>query len=136
MTTASAVVAPHPGNPLAAAHGDALLAMLADLVADRVVLRLVAEFSKRSAPPEPTGLVDKRTAAKMLGVSMATVDRMTAQGMPTETIGARRRFDVPQCRTWLKARGRSATTPSRSERVIEVDLDDVIASSGLRRAAP
>jgi hypothetical protein len=136
MTTTIPTLSPQPGNPLATAHGDALLDMVADAVADRVVSRLVAEFSRRqSAPPEPSGLLDKRDAAKMLGVSMATVDRMTAQGMPTETIGARRRFDVPACRAWLKARGRSATTPARSERVIDVDVDDVIASAGLRRAA-
>jgi hypothetical protein len=80
------------------------------------------------APAEPVGLVAKASAAKALGCSIATLDRLCAEGAPVHHVGASRRFDVAELRAWLDARGRKATKAKPSDRV---DVDRVLTRAGL-----
>jgi excisionase family DNA binding protein len=58
---------------------------LADQVAERVVARL------NSRPPQ--GFVDKNQAAAILGISVPTLERRTADGsIPSHKIGRLRRY--------------------------------------------
>lgn len=59
--------------------------------------------------PEPERYVDRAELARIMGVHVATVDRMVAQGMPSETWGRRtRRFRPSIAIAWARERGRSA----------------------------
>jgi len=55
---------------------------------------------------EPERYVNRQELAQLMGVSVATVDRMVAEGMPSETWGRRtRRFLVPAALDWARAQG-------------------------------
>jgi hypothetical protein len=57
----------------------------------------------RISAPEP--YVDRKQLAKTMGVSLATIDRMVRDGMPSETWGLRtRRFRVSVALAWAQAR--------------------------------
>lgn len=64
------------------------------------------------APRWPLGgerFVSRRELAGLMGVSLATVDRMVAEGMPSVTWGRRtRRFRVSQAIGWASERRRAA----------------------------
>ena len=112
---------------------DALALRLAPLVADLVVQQL------RAAAPAPelsSGLVDKRTAARAVAVSVATLDRFVREGAPVHIVGARRRYDIPELRVWLEARGRRPAAPPSSPRapVVDDEIEDVAHAAGLRHA--
>jgi DNA-binding transcriptional MerR regulator len=49
--------------------------------------------------------------AKLMGVSVKTIRRFTAQGMPSETWGMKRtrRYLASQCIAWAHARNQAAT---------------------------
>jgi phage terminase Nu1 subunit (DNA packaging protein) len=56
--------------------------------------------------PEPEVYVDRRQLAELMGVSVATIDRLVAQGMPSETWGIRaRRFRPSIALAWARAQG-------------------------------
>jgi predicted DNA-binding transcriptional regulator AlpA len=60
-------------------------------------------------PPLPERYVDRREIALILGVSVATVDRMVADGMPSETWGRRtRRFRPSIALAWASSRSIAA----------------------------
>jgi phage terminase Nu1 subunit (DNA packaging protein) len=60
-------------------------------------------------PPAGERYVSRRELAGMMGVSLATVDRMVAEGMPSVTWGRRtRRFSASQAISWAAERGREA----------------------------
>jgi hypothetical protein len=126
-----------PPDPLAGLL-DALVDRLAPRVAALVVEQM-REAAKADAPPLPTGLVDRRDAARALGISIATLDRLARDGAPVRRVGARRRFDLDELRAWLEARGRrpaAATRPVHRRRDDDVDDDDVVAmaeAAGIRR---
>ena len=53
--------------------------------------------------------VDRRQLALMMGVSVATIDRMVAKGMPSVTWGRRtRRFRPSAAMSWACAQQRGA----------------------------
>lgn len=53
--------------------------------------------------------VGRHDLARLMGVSVATVDRMVRAGMPSETWGMRaRRFLPSEALTWAARRGRGA----------------------------
>jgi phage terminase Nu1 subunit (DNA packaging protein) len=53
--------------------------------------------------PEP--YVDRKQLAELMGVSVATIDRMVRAGMPSETWGIRsRRFRLSSALAWARAR--------------------------------
>jgi len=56
------------------------------------------------ATPAPEAYVDRATLARLMGVSVATIDRMVAAGMPSETWGRRtRRFRPSVAMAWASA---------------------------------
>jgi hypothetical protein len=59
--------------------------------------------------PEPERYVTRGELARIMGISVATIDRMVADGMPSETWGRRsRRFRPSVAIAWARKRGRSA----------------------------
>lgn len=69
------------------------------------------------APALPTPpLVDRRELARTLGVSAASVSRLTFDGMPCVYVGASPRYCPADVRTWLDARGQLGTkaTPTHA----------------------
>ena len=109
---------------------DALAAALAPMVAEQVAARM----QPAPAVNAPGALLTKKELATTLGVSTATVDRLTREGLRIAAyVGDARRFDLEACRTWLTARGKRPTkSPPRS--TSRSELDEVARSAGLRRA--
>lgn len=59
--------------------------------------------------PEKERYVSRAQLAEMMGVSLASIDRMVAAGMPSETWGMRaRRFKPSAAFAWARDRGRDA----------------------------
>lgn len=55
--------------------------------------------------PEPERYVTRLELARIMGVSVPSVDRMVAQGMPSETWGQRsRRFKPSVAIAWARTR--------------------------------
>jgi hypothetical protein len=77
-------------------------------------LLVPAETPPQVAPapaPAPVPLVDKRELARLLDVSVATIDRLARSGMPFQPVGDARRFDIAACRAWLADHGKHAAVP-------------------------
>lgn len=56
--------------------------------------------------PEPEAYVDRQQLARLMGVSLSAIDRMVANGMPSETWGMRaRRFRPSVAIAWARAQG-------------------------------
>lgn len=56
--------------------------------------------------PEPERYVTRRELARLMGVSVTTVDRLVRAGMPSETWGRRaRRFRPSVAIAWARAHG-------------------------------
>jgi hypothetical protein len=93
---------------------------LRDLVRDALRVAL----AENAPSPSMTVLVDRRELARLLGVSTATVTRLTVEGMPCTHVGDSPRHDVEAVRTWLVERGRRGTkaAPSKGETVSGVRL--------------
>jgi excisionase family DNA binding protein len=54
--------------------------------------------------PEPEDYVTRKELAKIMGVSLSTVDRMVAEGIPSVTWGRRtRRFRASVAIQWARA---------------------------------
>jgi hypothetical protein len=62
-----------------------------------------------------TPLLDKRALAHALTISIATVTRMTAEGMPHVFAGASPRYSLDEVRAWLAERGRLGTRAAPSK---------------------
>jgi hypothetical protein len=61
------------------------------------------------APPGVECFVSRAELARIMGVSVATVDRMVTDGMPSVTWGRRtRRFRPTEALSWASQRGRAA----------------------------
>ncbi len=82
---------------------------------------------------DPPGLMSKPRAAKAIGKSTATLDRLCAEGAPVHFVGAAKMFDLAELRAWLDARGRRPTHAKASDRV---DISDIAAHHGLRAIGP
>ena len=84
-------------------------------------------------PPTTPSLLTKQELAKTLSVSVTKVDRLVRDGLPHESVGSVRRFDLDACRTWLNTRGKKATTPAaKSPEEDSIDISRVIRRGGLR----
>jgi hypothetical protein len=82
-----------------------------------LVRAAVRDALMEQAPAAPAApLVGRHELARLLGVSAATVTRMTADGMPHVFAGASPRYAPDDVRAWLAERGRKATkaAPARS----------------------
>lgn len=51
-------------------------------------------------------LLNKEQIAKRLGYTVRTVEKLTAEGMPSEIKGIRRMYKETACRNWLAQRER------------------------------
>jgi hypothetical protein len=84
----------------------------------RAIIReeLRAAVAECAPAPAAAPLVDRRGIACLLAVSLATVTRLTAEGMPCTHVGDAPRYSADEVRAWLTARGRRGTsaTPSRT----------------------
>lgn len=67
-----------------------------------IVAEAIPAPGRETAPPR---LVDRRTCAEALGISLAALDRLRAEGMPSVRIGDAPRFDVQRVIAWLGSRG-------------------------------
>ena len=83
-----------------------------------------AALAARAVAPPTMPFIDRRELARTLDVSLATVTRMTAEGMPHIFVGASRRYSVDDVRKWLDERGRRGTqaAPSKGEIIPGVRL--------------
>ena len=63
-------------------------------------------------------LVDRHEVARLLGVSAATITRMTAEGMPHVFAGASPRYAPEEVRAWLATRGRKGTKTKGSKATV------------------
>jgi phage terminase Nu1 subunit (DNA packaging protein) len=54
--------------------------------------------------PLPPMLVDRREAARLLGVSPGTIDNLRRDGLPSIKLNARRLFDVADLRSYIDGR--------------------------------
>jgi hypothetical protein len=91
-----------------------------------------ALFAAPTPPVEPEAgvLVAKSGAARALGVSVSTLDRLVAEGAPHSTIGGRKRFDIGELIAWSNARGqRPANVKSSKD---STDVSDILEAHGLR----
>lgn len=83
------------------------------------------------------GIVDGRAFDRALGISAATRGRLVTEGMPHETVGTRRRYDLAACRAWLAARGSKPTkvmqAPPKAADEDPIDVSRVLGKAGLRR---
>jgi phage terminase Nu1 subunit (DNA packaging protein) len=71
--------------------------------------RLRVTSSSAPAPPPAERYVSRSELAAMMGVSLATIDRMVAEGMPSVTWGRRtRRFRASVAISWALERERAA----------------------------
>jgi excisionase family DNA binding protein len=73
----------------------------------REVVREV--LNEKPAPSSALPLVSRHELARLLGVSAATVTRMTAEGMPHVFAGASPRYAAEEVHAWLAQRGRRGT---------------------------
>jgi hypothetical protein len=73
----------------------------------REAVREVLAEQDKPAPASP--LVNRHELARLLGVSGATIGRMTAEGLPHCFAGASPRYAVDEARAWLLQRGRKGT---------------------------
>jgi hypothetical protein len=76
----------------------------------REAVREVLAEQTHPAPASP--LVNRHELARVLGVSVATVTRMTHEGLPHVFAGASPRYTVDEARAWLLQRGRKGTKAS------------------------
>jgi hypothetical protein len=121
-------------NPLAKAIAQVAIEALEIIASNpEAVAQLRAIVGAAQAPAQVVdadGLLPKQKIAKALDVSVATIDRLTREGMPIAAhVGDARRFDLDACRAWLAARGKKPTTAPKKAH--DVDIDDVLHGAGL-----
>lgn len=113
--------------------GDVIVAALRRPDVVEALRALSAPHPSAPAPDDGERLLPKKRIASTLGVSVATVDRLTREGMPVAAhVGDARRYDLEACKAWLAARGRRPTKAQK--KADDVDIADVIDSAGLRGA--
>jgi hypothetical protein len=111
---------------------NALVAFLADLFREPAIKEALGALI---APSEPVsvGLVKAKVAAKAIGASITTFNRLAREpGAPCEMIGAQPRYDIEKFRAWLAARGKKPTTPSNQRSTDPIDVTSVLNRAGLR----
>jgi excisionase family DNA binding protein len=77
----------------------------------RTLVREVVREVVSEKPPSncASPLVTRHELARLLGVSAATVTRMTGEGMPHVFAGASPRYSADEVRAWLAQRARKGT---------------------------
>lgn len=89
-----------------------------------ITAAVAAAYAGTATAKATAALVDRREAARVLGVSPATVGRLMSEGAPHVFVGQSPRFDVAAFRAWLEARGRQGTkaAPAKTEKIGGVRL--------------
>ena len=77
-----------------------------------------AELTDGTTVSTAAPLVDRHELARLLGVSAATITRMTAEGMPHVFAGASPRYAPEEVRAWLATRGRKGTKTKGSKATV------------------
>lgn len=95
--------APHAATPdLAAMLGALVRDAVRDAVRDELAdLRAELVAGQREAPP---ALLDRAGLARELGVSVAQVSRLRAEGLPCVIVGDSPRYALAEVLAWLRAR--------------------------------
>lgn len=75
--------------------------------------------------------VTRAQYARSRGISIATVSRLEAEGMPTIPVGSTVRIEPVAADEWRRARGRRPTKAA-PKREPELDVDADLARAGLR----
>lgn len=57
-----------------------------------IVAEAVSEAMREHSTPAPEGYLDRAQAAQVLGVSLGTLDRLRARGLPEHRVGDSPRF--------------------------------------------
>ena len=71
----------------------------------RGTIGLFARGARDAAVPEAERYLTRVQLAEVMGVGVATIDRMVAEGMPSETWGIRaRRFRASAALAWARER--------------------------------
>jgi hypothetical protein len=112
------------------AQRDAATALASAIV---TLLRAYAPTAPPPPEPAPPGLLSASQLAKAIGVSVPTIGRFVAEGMPVEHVGVRRKFDALACRAWLASRGKKPTK-AKPTTTDSTDVADVLRRAGLQVA--
>ena len=78
-----------------------------------VVREVIAERGAQESKPS---LIDRHELARQLSVSVATIARMSAEGLPHTFVGTSPRYAVPEVYEWLRERGRRGTKSAIAKR--------------------
>lgn len=93
-----------------------------DAVADALCARLRPELEAMVARAVAGGtaveIVTIDGLCDAIKVSAATVRRMVREGMPVEWAASAMRFDVAECRSWMRARGKKSVTKAGKRRPV------------------
>lgn len=71
-----------------------------------VVRAAVADALAEHEPAAAPTLLDREACARMLGVSLGTLDRLRREGMPELRVGDAPRYEADAVIAWLRGRGR------------------------------
>ena len=71
-----------------------------------LVREAVAEAIAEHQPAAASTLLDRDGCARLLGISMGTVDRLRREGMPRVRVGDVDRFEAAEVLAWLRERAR------------------------------
>jgi hypothetical protein len=58
----------------------------------------------QTPPPDRPALLDRKSVARELGVSIATIDRLVREGMPHVRVGDCKRFELDRVLDWIRRR--------------------------------
>src|SRR5262252_5604119 len=101
-------------RPLDDPHRARILALVGELL-DELLPAPAAPAPSSAAPASaPVPLVDKREMARLLGVSVATVDRHDREGQPHLYIGDVKRYDAAAVLAWHRERSAPRALPNPS----------------------
>lgn len=82
-----------------------LVVLRADELA-AVVRAAVADALAEHEPSTAPSLLDREACARMLGVSLGTLDRLRREGLPRVPVGDVDRFEADAVLMWLRERAR------------------------------
>ena len=124
-----------PGETLGAV--DAILNQLAPVVALWVQQMIRESMAQLQPVPCAEPLLDKRTLAHQLNVSLATIDRLDRDGQPFIRVGDAKRYELTAVLDWHRARTAKDAPPSLPASQPDVDECEIrrVSTGGGKRAA-
>ena len=118
------------------ADADEIKAKASRLRAEAKRFRLERKTPAPIVRPAIPELLTKQELARTLKVSVATINRLEAEGLPSECVGheTARRYDFEQVRAFLQQRKPAPTTPQPKSKET-ADVADLLGRGGLRLAS-